>query len=116
MQYIIFNLILGAMAVAGLSAIWRNWIEDHISWEKFIKRTLGRMHKVLTCGPCFTYWAALAYSLIFKPLAIWQPANFNIEFLALLVNVFLQWMAFAWLCVFLRFSYTTLQQVVRDIS
>lgn len=62
---------------------------------------------MLTCGPCFTYWLALAYTIIVTPLLPWTPVNF------LIGNVFLQWMALAWLAVFLRFAYIALQQYVR---
>lgn len=118
MQEIIFNLVLGAMAVAGLSAIWRNWLEDNQNWEKFIRKIFSfkESHKVLTCGPCFTYWAALAYTLILRPIGMWNPVQWNIEWLSFLANLFLQWMAFAWICVFLRFAYTELQQQVRKLS
>ncbi len=102
------------MSIAGLSAIWRNVIEDNPSSEKFIKKILGKAHKVLTCGPCFTYWSALAYTLVLSPLEVWAPVSWDIVWLSVAANIFLQWMAFAWLAVFLRFAYTSLQQYVRQ--
>jgi len=103
------------MAVAGFSAIWRNLLEDNVWLEKDIKKGLGIMHKVLTCGPCFTYWLALAFTLAFRPLGVWMPADWDIVWLSFATNLFFQWMAFAWLCAFLRFAYTTLQQCVRKL-
>lgn len=112
MELIIFNFVIGAMSVAGFSAIWRNWVEDHPRWESFIKKVLGKAHKVLTCGPCFTYWVALAFTLIINPLNGWMPMN-DSYIIGFLGNIFLRWMAFSWLSVFFRFAYTSLQQYVR---
>lgn len=114
MQTIIFNIIFGAAAVAGFSAIWRNWVEDHPLWERALKKILGDFHKVLTCGPCFTYWLALAYTLLAGPLRMWSP--FGEIPLSFILNPIAQWMAFAWLAVFLRFAYIALQQYVRKNS
>jgi len=112
MQDIIFNFIIGAASVAGFSVIWRNWVEDHPRWESTIRKVLGNAHKILTCGPCFTYWLALAYTLVIHPLESWVPLKDTP--IAFLGNLILQWMAFAWFCVFLRFAYVALQQYVRE--
>ncbi len=112
MENIIFDFVFGAMAVAGFSVIWRNWVEDHPSWEKTIRKVLGPAHKALTCGPCFTYWIALIFTLVAEPLDRWSP--FGRFFGDDLLNIFVQWMALAWLSVFLRFAYVALQQYVRS--
>lgn len=118
MQYILFDLFISAMAIAGFSAIWRNWLEDHKGLDTTIRTWLrtGDAHKVFTCGPCFTYWVALVYTLLFTPLGPWAPAAWNNAWLALGVNTLIQWMALAWLAVFFRFAYTALQQTVRHLD
>ncbi|MFM2357996.1 MAG: hypothetical protein RJA61_733 [Candidatus Parcubacteria bacterium] len=104
----IFDFILSGMSVAGIAVIWRNWLEDHSNWNIWIKKYLGKGHKILTCGSCFTYWLALTLTLTTKPLGLWLP--FGVEFNIL--NAALQWMALSWLGVFLRFSYVALQELV----
>lgn len=116
MSEILFNFVFAAMAVAGFAVIWRNWVEDHPRWEAGIKRVLGGAHKVLTCGPCFTYWLALAYTGLMRPLWVWMPFNssfLNGSPLGLIGNILAEWMALAWLAVFLRFAYVALQSYVR---
>ncbi len=104
------DFILSGMSVAGIAVVWRNWLEDHSNWKSWIQKKLGYGNKVLTCGSCFTYWIALLLTLITKPLLFWQPLS-NVSIL-IIGNIILQWMALAWLSVFLRFAYVALQELV----
>lgn len=105
--YMIINFLLGAMAIAGFAVIWRNILENHPSLKKWITSifSFGKIHKVVTCGSCFTYWLALAYTLTITPLAAWTP-SFSV------IDIFLQWMALSWLSVTLRFGYVAVQELV----
>lgn len=111
MDQTIFDFVIGATAVAGFSVIWRNWVEDHPRWESTIRKVLRGAHKALTCGPCFTYWVAFAFTIVVRPLSIWMPVGESP--FGVFSNFILQWMALAWLSVFLRFAYVALQQYVR---
>lgn len=107
-----FDIVLGSMAIAGFAVVWRNWLEDHAGLKAWILHAFryGKLHKVVTCGSCFTYWLALAYTIAFAPLAPWTPAAGYGA--APLMNMFIHWMTLAWLSVTLRFLYVALQELV----
>ena len=99
------------MSVAGAAVLWRNWLEDHKNFKSWIVSSLGGLHKAVTCGSCFTYWLALLFTIIIAPLVYWTPLT-NTSFISFIVNTFLQWMALAWLSVFFRFLYVSIQELV----
>ncbi len=107
----IINFILTSMAVAGAAVLWRNWLEDHKSWKTWITAHLGRLHKSLTCGSCFTYWLGLVATLAVRPLDFWVPFG-DAGLISFLLNTFAQWMTLAWLSVLFRFAYVALQELV----
>ena len=95
-----FTLFISASAVAGIAVIWRNWVEDHPHWKKYLQEKLGVFGKALLCGSCFTYWISLLFIFYRDPLTMWN------------VHIFFHWMALAWCGVFLRFAYVALQELV----
>jgi hypothetical protein len=105
----IFEFIISGFSIAGFTIIWRNWIEDHNSYKKIIEQKLGSYKKILLCGSCFTYWITLLFILIYNPIDNWKPADFNI------INIFMSWMALAYISVFLRFTYVLVQQSVHNL-
>jgi len=99
------------MSVAGIAVLWRNWLEDHKNFKKWIEKYSGGFSKALTCGSCFTYWIALFVTLVVQPLSFWTPVGDTVLFYVF-INILLQWMALSWLSVFLRFAYVALQELV----
>lgn len=101
------DFLLSAMAVAGLAVLWRNWLADHPHWQDWLENHFKNSHKALTCGSCFTYWLSLVFTITAKPLAGWMPFHSWWP-----INLAAQWLALAWLSVFLRFLYIALQELV----
>lgn len=87
--------------------IVRNVIDDFPALEKFLYITLGgKGSKAITCGFCFTYWAALIYILIFHPLsAYFLPGIFGFDIL-------FEWFIFAFVAVAFRSAYLLLQEII----
>lgn len=104
----IFIYHLSAAAVAGTAIIWRNWLMDHPAWKQTLERLLPTAHKILTCGSCFTYWLALAFTLCADPLSFWSP----FPAIGVFLNIWARWMALSWLAVFMRFAYVAIQEHV----
>lgn len=110
MTHYFFTFFISGAAVAGVAVIWRNWISDHPNFKQWLEKTVGPLNKVLLCGSCFTYWLALAFTLMAEPLSFWMPfADSGAGFIA---NICVRWMALSWLSVFLRFAYVAIQEHV----
>jgi hypothetical protein len=102
----LINFFLSSCAIAGIAVLWRNILNDHVSLKEGIENKLKFFHKIFTCGSCFTYWISLLFVVLSDPLDFWLP--FSAEFF----NLFVHWMAVAFLSVIMRFTYISIQELV----
>lgn len=88
----ILDLIFSAMAVAGVSALWRNFRYDTDNpANKYLNKLPYILKKPITCGICFTFWAAGVFNIFFVPLLGWLPLQrFSLEIP--LAEFFVSWM------------------------
>lgn len=108
------TFLFSAMAIAGMTVLWRSWLRDHSSWTIALGRIPFRLGKSLTCGTCFTFWLTLVILLLVRPaLPEFQSNIFaSNEAISHIVSLFLQWMALSWAALIGRFTYAALEEVV----
>ena len=114
--HMLTQLFISACAVAGFAVIWRNWLAQHKKAELFLKEQLRGFSRVLTCGSCFTYWLALAMTLVHDPVPSFAWTVFPREGIFYdAPRVLISWMALAYVSVLLRFAYVLIQEKVSTL-
>lgn len=110
----LIQLLITSLFVAGIAVCWRNLQTDLNALSSALSKLPYLLRKPLTCGFCFTFWAALATALIANPLAgvsgLWQtsvPAAWQP-----LADLFVGWVVVGMLAVIIRFGYVVLQELV----
>ena len=110
------NLLFSALAIAGLSVLWRNWIAQHPKAESSIKKSLRAYSPVLLCGSCLTYWLALGMVLFHNPVQPWVDTFIlGGGWSFFMFRIFVSWMIVAYISVLLRFSYVLIQERVNEL-
>lgn len=108
------GLILSAVAIAGVSLLWRTYrYDDENPLNKYLDRLPYLPRKSITCGICFTFWVAFLFAIIFEPLQGFLPENrfdFSLGTLGMLEFIF-SWMVLGSLSALLVYLIETLFQV-----
>ncbi len=99
------SIILSVLTISGVAVLWRKLLHDHPQWKEWIVFRMPVLSKALTCGLCFTYWLAFFFVLWRNPIPNWTHS-------VLITHFFLSWMVVAFVAVFLRFLYVSLQELV----
>ncbi len=109
------DLVFISAAVASFSVIWRKLLNDLPALKRGImERVPSPANRALTCGFCFTYWASLAATLLFDPLAPWHPPlrSAALAHTEPLVHVALSWMLIGFVAITFRFLFVVIQELV----
>ncbi len=90
----ITDAIYSCAVIAGAAILWRNFRYDKENpANKYLDRLPYWLRKPVTCGVCFTYWAAGAYAIVVDPLTDWiPPFRFPFGAAEALMTFFFCWM------------------------
>ena len=68
------TVLLTSLAVAGAAVLWRNLSLEGSAIHEWLYNHTPKLHRrALLCGFCFTYWLALAATILFDPFHGWLP-------------------------------------------
>jgi hypothetical protein len=101
----IINLFISASIVAGIGMLWRRLFKDSARLQSVSQKNLPSLvFGALECPFCFTFWTALAVSLMLNPLSGWIfPLRFTSpSWLVMIVQLFFSWMALGTAAILVR--------------
>ena len=108
------NLLQSALVVASIAILWRSTLKKKPELADKIQKTFPFfLGTAITCGLCFTFWAAFFFVLTFNPFS---PAFFEFnhfsDLAGSLAHFFLSWMLIGVTALVIRFSYAILEETV----
>lgn len=97
------------LSIAGLAVLWRTWLEDHPALISRLQ-THPRLHLLLTCGVCTSYWLSFIFILV-EHTWLDLPIFMTVHARAVLL-FFTYWMALGLGAVFTRNTALLVQELL----